>query len=94
MSALAKSEFSGIPLADWGPLLRLECSVTAELEVPNLTVSDVLHLANGSVLNTRWQTNRDLPLRVNGRLLGFVEFDSVEEVMAVRLTEFVWEQQR
>jgi len=69
------------------------CWVAAELEVPGLTVGDVLHLAPGTVLNTRWRTNRDLPLRVNGRLLGFAEFDSAGEVMGVRLTEFTWEQQ-
>ena len=72
----------------------LGCAVTAELDIPELTVNDVLHLAPGTVLNSHWQTNRDLPVLVNGRLLGFAEFDSVEEVMAVRLTEFVWEQQR
>ena len=91
MSALAKPELSGTP--ELGPLLRLDCAVTAELDIPNLTVDDVLRLYPGAVLNTHWQTNRDLPLRVNGRLLGFAEFDSVEDTMAVRLTEFVWEQQ-
>ena len=78
----------------WGSLTQLMCSVTLELEVPSLTVGDVLHLANGTVLSTRWRTNRDLPLRVNGRLLGFAEFDSTGDAMGVRLTEFTWEQQR
>ena len=77
----------------WGPLIQLMCSVTTELRIPDLTVNDVLHLAPGMVLNTRWRTNRDLPLRVNGRLLGFAEFDSAGETMGVRLTEFIWEQQ-
>lgn len=77
----------------WGLLAHLLCAITAEVDVPSLTVQDVLHLAPGTVLNTRWRTNRDLPLRVNGRLLGFAEFDSADETMAVRLTEFVWEQQ-
>lgn len=91
MSALTTSELTS-PL-DWELLLRLDCTVTASLDVPSLTVKDVLRLAPGTVLNTGWQTNRDLPLRVNNRVLGFAEFDSVEETMAVRLTEFVWEQQ-
>jgi flagellar motor switch/type III secretory pathway protein FliN len=82
-------------LADpWGSLLFLECSVSTELRVPNLTVNDILRLQPGSVLNTEWRTNRDLPLRVNGRLLGFTEFDSAGETMGVRITEFAWEQQR
>ena len=73
--------------------MHLACSVTTELDVPGLTVGDVLHLSAGTILNTRWRTNRDLPLRVNGRLLGFAEFDSAEETMGVRITEFAWEQQ-
>jgi flagellar motor switch/type III secretory pathway protein FliN len=78
----------------WAPLLELECSVSTELQVPNLTVNDVMHLGPGTVLNTHWRTNRDIPLRVNGRLLGFTEFDSAGDTMGVRITEFAWEQQR
>jgi len=77
----------------WEALVYLTCSITAELDVPGLTVEDVLHLSPGAVLNTRWRTNRDLPLRVNGRLLGYAEFDSGDDAMGVRLTEFAWEQQ-
>ena len=81
------------PEQAWGALIDLYCSITAELDMPGLTVEDVLHLAPGSVLNTRWRTNRDLPLRINGRLLGYAEFDSAGETMGIRLTEFKWEQQ-
>ena len=77
----------------WGPLVHLTCAITTELDVPGLTVGDVLHLVPGAILNTHWRTNRDLPLRVNGRLLGYAEFDSGDETMGVRLTEFAWEQQ-
>jgi flagellar motor switch/type III secretory pathway protein FliN len=78
----------------WGSLLYLMCSVSTELKIPNLTVDDILHLAPGTVLNTEWRTNRDIPFRVNGRVLGFTEFDSAGETMGVRITEFAWEQQR
>lgn len=78
----------------WGPLVELLCSVTAEVQIPNLTVQNVLKLSPGTILNTHWRTNRDLPLRVNGRLLAFAEFDSPGDRMGVRLTEFIWEQQR
>jgi flagellar motor switch/type III secretory pathway protein FliN len=78
----------------WGSLLHLECAVSTELKVPDLTVDDVLRLQPGTVLSTQWRTNRDIPLRVNGRLLGFTEFDSAGETMGVRITEFTWEQQR
>ncbi len=73
--------------------MELACCLSAKVAIPNLTVRDVLQLSPGAVLNSQWRTNRDLPLQVNGRLLGFAEFDSSEDSVGVRLTEFVWEQQ-
>jgi flagellar motor switch/type III secretory pathway protein FliN len=63
-----------------------------ELSVPDFTVAELMNLANGSVLSTKWPTNRDLPLWVNKRLLGWAEFESAGENVGVRLTEFAWEQ--
>jgi len=73
--------------------MQVTCLFSAQLEIPSLTISDLLHLVPGTVLNSRWRTNRDLPVWVNGRLLGFAEFESAGEAMGVRLTEFTWEQQ-
>ena len=75
----------------WGPLIEIPCRLACELEVPQVSVADVLELGPGVVLNTQWRTNRDLPLRVNGRLLAWAEFESAGENLAVRVTEFAWE---
>jgi flagellar motor switch/type III secretory pathway protein FliN len=75
----------------WEPVLHVQADLTLELNVPNLRVADLLKLGSGAVLNTGWKSNQDLPLRVNGKLLAWVEFDAADENMAVRLTEFAWE---
>lgn len=72
--------------------MNVPCQLSLELDIPALCVSDLMKLAPGTVLNSGWRTNRDLPLRVNGKLLGWVEFEGAEQRMSVRLTEFAWEQ--
>lgn len=79
-------------LDPWGPLLNVPCELALELQVPGVKVVDLLNLSAGTVLSTHWKTNQDLPLLVNGKLLGWVEFESAGENMSVRLTEFSWEQ--
>lgn len=76
----------------WATVMNLAASVAMELEVPTFTVSELMKLEAGSVLSTKWPTNRDLPLRVNGRLLAWVEFETTGENVGVRVTEFAWEQ--
>ncbi len=75
----------------WGALVEIPCGLACELEVPKVSVADVLALGPGTVLNTEWRTNRDLPIRVNGKLLGWAEFESAGENLSVRVTEFAWE---
>jgi len=76
----------------WGTVMNLEASVAMELEVPAFTVSELMKLGAGSVLTSKWPTNRDLPLRVNGRLLAWAEFETTGENVGARITEFAWEQ--
>ncbi len=76
----------------WAHVMGLAASIAMELEIPAFTVTDLMKLAPGSVLNTRWPTNRDLPLRVNGKLLAWAEFETTGENVGVRVTEFAWEQ--
>jgi len=82
-----------IPEACWVQLAELRCSFSVALGVPGLTVRDVLHLSTGKVLNTQWRTNRDLPVLINGKMLGVGEFDAATEKLGIRITEFLWEQQ-
>jgi flagellar motor switch/type III secretory pathway protein FliN len=71
----------------WKPVLGLPCQLSIDLELPGFKVSDLLKLGPGSVLRSDWPVRKDVPLRVNGTLIGWSEFEVVGEKLAVRLTE-------
>ncbi len=71
----------------WRPALALPCQLTVDLPLPHFNVSDLLQLKVGSVVPTNWRLTRDVPLRVNGTLIGWSEFEVVGNRLAVRLTE-------
>lgn len=73
--------------AKWRPVLGLACELAVDLRIPNFRVSDFLRLRPGSVVSTHWRLTRDVPLRANGVLLAWVEFERTGEKLAVRLTE-------
>lgn len=75
----------------WESVADVPCRLALVLQIPDVKVSDLLTLSAGSVLNTQWNTNRDLPLRVNDKLLGWVEFEGTGQNLKIRLTEFAWE---
>ena len=65
----------------------LPCTLALDLPVVNFTVRDLLSLTNGSIVETSYHQSSDLPLRVNGQLVGWTEFEVVGERLAVRLTD-------
>ncbi len=65
----------------------LKCTVFVELPVTRTTVRELLALAPGSILETSCKATSDLPVRVNGVLIGWAEFDVVSNHLAVRITE-------
>ena len=71
----------------WRPVLPLPCRLTVELSVPGFTVGTFLSLQRGSIVDTQWSVARDVPLRVNGVLVGWGELESAGHRLAVRLTE-------
>ncbi len=73
--------------ARWRPVLGLPCQLTVELPLPHFKVADFLGLGTGSVLTTGWQLARDIPLRINGTLIAWGEFEGAGSRLAVRLTE-------
>jgi flagellar motor switch/type III secretory pathway protein FliN len=73
--------------ARWQPVLNLPCQLTVDLPLSAFHVSDLLKLHAGSVIGTNWQLTRDVPLRINGTLIGWSEFEVVGNRLAVRLTE-------
>jgi flagellar motor switch/type III secretory pathway protein FliN len=73
--------------AQWRRALALPCQLTVDLPLPDFTIADLLKLRLGSVINAHWRIARDVPLRLNGTMLGLTEFEVVGENLAVRLTE-------
>jgi flagellar motor switch/type III secretory pathway protein FliN len=81
------SGHEGAEDARWRPVLGLPCELTVDLSLPAFTIADILKLRSGSVLNAQWRLGRDVPLRLNGTLIGWSEFEIVGNRLAVRLTE-------
>lgn len=67
----------------------LPCTLTVDLPVPHFTIGDLLALTEGSIVETACHHTSDLPLRVNKLLIGWTEFNVVEDRLAVRITEQV-----
>ena len=65
----------------------LPCTVALDIPVASFTVGDLLALIKGSIVETAYHQSSDLPLRVNGQLIGWTEFEVVGERLAVRLTD-------
>jgi flagellar motor switch/type III secretory pathway protein FliN len=71
----------------WRPVLGLPCQLTVDLPLPDFKVADFLALRVGSVLGTNWRVVHDIPLRINGTLVAWAEFEGAGSRLAVRLTE-------
>ena len=65
----------------------LACELTVDVPFPGFRVADVLGMGRHAVLNSRWRVGNDVPLRINGELIAFGEFEVVGDRLAVRLTE-------
>ena len=65
----------------------LPCSLTVEVPVPGFTIADLLKMSAGTVIASGCGAMSDVPLRVNGQLIAWTEFDVVEDRLAVRITE-------
>ncbi|HSZ16184.1 MAG: FliM/FliN family flagellar motor C-terminal domain-containing protein [Terracidiphilus sp.] len=65
----------------------LPCTLTLEVPVVHFTIADLLALKEGSIVETACHHTSDVPLRVNHLLIGWTEFEVVEDRLAVRITE-------
>jgi flagellar motor switch protein FliN/FliY len=71
----------------WSRVEGLPCSLSIEIPVQSFTVSDLFHLCPGRLIASGWIVGQDVPLRINGELVAWSEFEVVQEHLAVRLTE-------
>ena len=68
-------------------MLDLPCQLTVDLPLPHFKVADFLALQGVRSLLPSWRLTHDIPLRVNGTLIGWGEFEGAGTRLAVRLTE-------
>lgn len=85
--ALPKAESAGFADALWPEAGWLPCRLSVQIAVPGFTVRDLLRLDVHSILDAHSPSSADVPLDVNGRLIGWAEFEVVGDRLAVRLTE-------
>jgi flagellar motor switch/type III secretory pathway protein FliN len=71
----------------WTQALTLLCNLSVDMPLPGFTLGDALRLQENSVIDSHWRVGRDIPLRVNGKLIASGEFEVVGNHLAVRLTE-------
>jgi flagellar motor switch/type III secretory pathway protein FliN len=65
----------------------LPCQLSLEVAVTRFTVGDLLRLNKGSIVETSCPYTSDVPLRANGLLIGWTEFEVIGNRLAVRITE-------
>jgi flagellar motor switch protein FliN/FliY len=73
--------------AHWPAFQNLSCQLSLEIPVPGFTIATLLRLAANDVINTRWLQGSDVPLHVNGKLIGWTEFEVIDDHLAARLTQ-------
>jgi flagellar motor switch/type III secretory pathway protein FliN len=71
----------------WRPVLDLPCELTVDLPLPGFRIADLLQLRAGTVINAHWRLGQDVPLRLHGTLLGWIEFEVAGDSLAARMTE-------
>lgn len=65
----------------------LPCRLTLQIPVSGFTVGDLVRMKVGSIVETQCHNTHDIPLRVNGLLIGWTEFEVIADRLAVRITE-------
>jgi flagellar motor switch protein FliN len=71
----------------WSYAQGLPCQLSAEVKVPHFQVRDLLRLNIGTLVDTQHLDGAHVPIFVNSVMIGWAEFDALEDRLAVRLTE-------
>jgi flagellar motor switch protein FliN len=72
------AHFAGIPL-----------EVEVELDRKILPLSAILDLKQGSVIKMTRSVGENISIRVGGTLVGYGEIVIIEDVMGIRITDFI-----
>jgi flagellar motor switch/type III secretory pathway protein FliN len=65
----------------------LPCTLSVDVPVVRFTIGDLLRLTEGSIVETACHQTSDVPLRVNHLLIGWTEFEVIDDRLAVRITD-------
>jgi len=65
----------------------LPCQLSLQIPVVNFTVGDLLRLGKGSIVETDCPSTSYIPLRANGLLIAWSEFEVIGNNLALRITE-------
>ncbi len=72
---------------NWSAFQLLPCQLSLEIPIPGFTIAALLRLSPNDVINTHWLQGSDVPLHVNGKLIGWTEFEVIDDHLAARLTQ-------
>jgi len=87
LTTIPKPQTQEVSEAAWQEVGCLRCNLGVEIRVPEFTVRELLRLEVNSLVDSRSVSSADLPVRVNGELIGWAEFELVGERLGVRITE-------
>lgn len=76
------------PLEQIGRLQDVYLDVEVELDRKTVTVKDLLDLEAGSILKMTRSAGENIDILVGGSLVAFGEIVLVEDLVAVRITDF------
>jgi len=71
----------------WAEVSDLPCELTVELSVPSFTIADLLALDTNALVDTQRKDGTHVPVHINGQMIGWAEFDVVDDRLVVRMTE-------
>ena len=66
-------------------LLKIPIEIDVAVPVRNFRVRNLLALTTGQLIETQWLDGADLPLAARGAQLAWVEFEVIEQKLAVRI---------
>ena len=70
----------------WDDAGELPCRLTVEMAVPGFNVAQLLALEVGTVVDTGRPVGIEVPVQVNGELIGWGEFEDSGGRLAIRTT--------
>lgn len=77
------------PREIWPEALELPCRLSVDLDIPHFNIGNLLSLRVNFLVDTRRREGAHVPVRVNGVMVAWAEFDVIDGRLAVRMTEMI-----